>query len=206
MDIRYVIIEPRSCERARITLELHQKGQIALPFQNADEASESFSACDIVLARDVRGIVAQCLDKMDEVKAWRPIIVMGKFDSPRGVAAYLSQGAVDCVSDNREVHSSVVEGYPYWRNKWQKELERRKTKDVFSCLTDREYQVARHIAAGLSNKASAEIMEISTRTVEAHRSNLLYKTGFPNAITLAIAFVQSQNDDIPVLSQVEMNF
>lgn len=51
-------------------------------------------------------------------------------------------------------------------------------------LTDRELEVLREICAELTNKEIAEKLSISVRTVDAHRRNLLQKTGARNTAGL----------------------
>lgn len=47
-------------------------------------------------------------------------------------------------------------------------------------LSEREYQVMLHLADGRRNKEIAELLGISTKTVDTHRSNLLKKLGLKN--------------------------
>ncbi len=55
-----------------------------------------------------------------------------------------------------------------------------------SCpLTDRELEVARLIATGLSNRAIAETLVISTRTVDGHVERILNKLGFTSRTQVA---------------------
>ena len=51
-------------------------------------------------------------------------------------------------------------------------------------LTPREREVLRCIARGLSNKAAAAELEISVRTVETHRDNLMQKLGLRGTAAL----------------------
>lgn len=51
-------------------------------------------------------------------------------------------------------------------------------------LSDRELQIIDLIAAGLTNNAIAEELEISKRTVDNHISNILTKTGTDNRVAL----------------------
>ena len=44
-------------------------------------------------------------------------------------------------------------------------------------VTNRECQVIRHLAQGKSNKETAEALNISVKTVEAHRGNIMHKLG-----------------------------
>ncbi len=46
---------------------------------------------------------------------------------------------------------------------------------LFEQLTDRELQVLQHVAAGRRNREIAALLNISTKTVEFHLSNILGK-------------------------------
>jgi len=56
-------------------------------------------------------------------------------------------------------------------------------------LTEREKEVAKGMAAGLSNKEIARIMDISPRTVEAHRAKLMKKLGVSSLAEVVRLFV-----------------
>jgi two-component system response regulator NreC len=58
-------------------------------------------------------------------------------------------------------------------------------------LTPREVEVLRLIAQGYTNKQAAEILNISTRTVEFHRGNILSKLSLRSRIDL-VRFAESQ--------------
>jgi two-component system response regulator NreC len=57
-------------------------------------------------------------------------------------------------------------------------------------LTPREVEVLRLIAQGYTNKQAAEILNISTRTVEFHRGNILSKLNLRSRIDL-VRFAES---------------
>lgn len=52
-------------------------------------------------------------------------------------------------------------------------------------LTPREREIAQAIAEGLSNKAIARRLDISVKTVEAHRTSLMRKIGAHSAVDVA---------------------
>ncbi len=56
-------------------------------------------------------------------------------------------------------------------------------------LSDRELEVLRHVAEGLSNKEIASVLEISTHTVARHVTNIMRKLDAANraqAATMAL--------------------
>lgn len=62
--------------------------------------------------------------------------------------------------------------------------DRKVKKDNPFSLTDRENEVLRHIVREFTNHEIAEKLNISVRTVESHRRNLLQKTGSRNTAGL----------------------
>ncbi len=53
----------------------------------------------------------------------------------------------------------------------------REARSRFSRLTPRETDVLGHLLAGLSNKAIAQKLDLSPRTIEVHRARVMEKTG-----------------------------
>jgi DNA-binding NarL/FixJ family response regulator len=80
------------------------------------------------------------------------------------------------------ITGSVLEGY----------LDGRKTlksKSALDTVTQREKEVLKLLAEGYQNKEIAEMLCISVKTVEKHRSNLISKLNLHNAAALtAFAF------------------
>jgi DNA-binding NarL/FixJ family response regulator len=66
-------------------------------------------------------------------------------------------------------------------------------KDIFPCetLTNREVEVLKLVAEGLTSKEIAEILSISIRTVEHHRANLLKKLDLKNTADLIKHAIQN---------------
>jgi DNA-binding NarL/FixJ family response regulator len=66
-------------------------------------------------------------------------------------------------------------------------------KGVFPCetLTNREVEVLKLVAEGLTSKEIAEILSISIRTVEHHRANLLKKLNLKNTADLIKHAIQN---------------
>jgi DNA-binding NarL/FixJ family response regulator len=62
---------------------------------------------------------------------------------------------------------------------------------VIAGLTERELQVLRLLATGMTNKAIARELELSEKTIERHLSNIFVKAGVPTrAAATAFAYEQ----------------
>lgn len=85
---------------------------------------------------------------------------------------------------------SVLEGRNYYSPAVAKEVVRQlrspdaQLPDPYALLSKREREVLLHIADGLSAKQIARRLEISTKTVEAHRTSLMRKLGVRKATEL----------------------
>lgn len=58
-------------------------------------------------------------------------------------------------------------------------------------LTDREKEILRYLCLGLSTAEIADKLLIGVRTVEKHRSEMLLRTGSPNAISLVVFAIKN---------------
>jgi DNA-binding NarL/FixJ family response regulator len=76
-----------------------------------------------------------------------------------------------------EMASAVVEGYLGG-------IKPSAEEDPYEALTDREKQVLKLVAEGKTNKAIAEILDISVKTAMGHRANLMQKLGIHNKAAL----------------------
>ncbi len=59
-------------------------------------------------------------------------------------------------------------------------------------ITDRELDIIRLIAEGLSNKLIADKLELSTHTVNTHRKNIMAKLNIPNTAGIVMFAVKNQ--------------
>jgi DNA-binding NarL/FixJ family response regulator len=82
------------------------------------------------------------------------------------------------------IAGSVLEGYLEGR----KSL---KTKSAWDAVTLREREVLKLLAEGYQNKQIAEMLDISFKTVEKHRANIMQKLDLHNAAALT-AFAYQQ--------------
>jgi DNA-binding NarL/FixJ family response regulator len=80
---------------------------------------------------------------------------------------YLGQGIMDDLLDD-----------------YIRRLERREEKTSFSTLTEREREVLQLLAEGRSTKETAQRLEVSVKTVETHRANLMRKLGLSSIAEL----------------------
>ena len=127
------------------------------------------------------------IDFVRQVKRLYPqikIIVLSMHDEAHIIKSVLKEGVEGYLLKNiqhSELKSAirhVAQGLPYVSPEVTRLLmdEMNKPKDEPELLTDRELDVLRLIAKEFSNKAIADKLFISERTVETHRKNIFRKT------------------------------
>jgi DNA-binding NarL/FixJ family response regulator len=99
--------------------------------------------------------------------------LMMAIDSVLEGKTYISPGIAD----------NVMEGYLEGR----KHL---KEKTAWDTITQREREVLKLLAEGHTNKEIAEFLNISVKTVEKHRANIMQKTDLHNASALTAYAIQ----------------
>jgi len=98
--------------------------------------------------------------------------------------------AVQVVAQGRpffspQIAQSLLEDYV-------KTLQQRGLQDSYDLLTDREREVLQLLAEGKSNKEVASILELSTYTVETHRTNLMHKLNLHNTAEIVLYAVRKK--------------
>ncbi|MGP9820761.1 response regulator FixJ [Salinarimonas sp. NSM] len=112
-------------------------------------------------------------------KGWRvPVIVMtGHADVPLAVEA-MKEGAVDFIEkpfDDERLLSTVRAALERGVSAAQQDAETGEIRTRLKTLSERERQVLEGLVAGKANKVIAYDLEISHRTVEIYRANVMTK-------------------------------
>ena len=140
---------------------------------------------------DMSGV--DLLNHLKEAQALVPaIVITGHGDVPMAVAA-MKAGAVDFIEKpfSDEILIDAI-------RKAAKLLDRDASDDLdaatlqvrLDLLSERERQVLAAVVAGLPNKTIAYDLDISPRTIEVHRSNVMAKMqarSLPELVRMAIA-------------------
>jgi len=98
--------------------------------------------------------------------------------------------AVQVVAQGRpffspQITQSLLEDYV-------KTLQQRGLQDSYELLTDREREVLQLLAEGKSNKEVATVLDLSTYTVETHRTNLMHKLNLHNTAEIVLYAVRKK--------------
>jgi len=147
---------------------------------------------DIILL-DVSMPHAGAVEVSLETKKWSPdtkIIIFTGIDQATLLQELLNTGVSglvmksDATSVLKTALNAVSEGKVFISPKIANLLETAERKDA---LSDREKQILMLIVTGKANKEIADILSLSTKTVDNHRSNIMKKLGV-HSISQLMAF------------------
>ena len=150
------------------------------PFEGIEEMLRRWPNGTLALVGDEDDIIHDLFAAMTEIGRWLPIVAYAPEPSiPRVVRAVLA-GALDYLdwplgeADVRQAISlAEISGAGIGSAKLREAMARSRMQR----LTRREREVLVGVADGLSNRRIGERLEISPRTVEIHRANMLNKMG-----------------------------
>ena len=142
---------------------------------------------DVVLM-DIRMGDNDGLSALQKIRSDSPdtrVVMLSTYDNPTYVARSVALGANDYVlkgSPREQIVSAIrraAAGQPTPQgslmDRVRKAMEQRSRRDDNIPLTNRELQVLRHLALGLSNKEIGSSLSISVETVKEHVQNILRK-------------------------------
>ena len=75
---------------------------------------------------------------------------------------------------------------------YMRDMQQRNLRDSYDLLTEREREVLQLLAEGKSNKEAATVLDVSTNTVETHRTNLMQKLGLHNTAEIVLYAVRKK--------------
>jgi DNA-binding NarL/FixJ family response regulator len=152
---------------------------------------------DVVLL-DIRMPDIDGLDALEKIRKDRPdqrVVMLSTYDNPTYVARSVALGASDYVlkgSTKNELVAAInaaAHGQPAIKagelRRVHNTMNTREPSDDVP-LTQRELQVLRHIALGLSNKEIGRSLGISVETVKEHVQNILRKIAVSDRTQAAV--------------------
>jgi NarL family two-component system response regulator LiaR len=196
--IRVVIAEDHVFVREATRQLLEQEPDIEVVGEatNGAEAvalAERLSPDVVIL--DIAMPVMNGIEATEKIKAIRPgtaVLILTQYDYDQYVFALLAAGAAgyllkdvpsaEVVRAVRSVHAGEPVLHPAIAKKVlarfaQEEPLRQQTRDADALLTERERDILRLAACGMSNARIAARLSVSLRTVQAHLTNIFNKLG-----------------------------
>lgn len=124
--------------------------------------------------------------------AWPVIVMTGHGEVPLAVHA-MREGAIDFIEKpftKDAVEKSLNMAFERLAEVEEERKRRQQFLEKISSLTRREFDVLRGLVAGLPNKSIARALNVSLRTVEMHRANMMDRLqveSLSEALSVAIA-------------------
>lgn len=192
MSIRVLVADDHEVVRTGLARLLAGSDiDIVAEVENGEQAVEQTMQHnpDVVLM-DIRMPEGDGLVALEKIRASKPdvrIVMLSTYDNPTYVARSAALGAADYVlkESGREELIAAIKRAAAGESPAEDSLLHR-TKETMSRrrerldrgeipLTNRELQVLRHVALGLSNREIGHSLEISIETVKEHVQNILRK-------------------------------
>ena len=164
-------------EQARIVFALGHHAEV---YGDLGELLDRPPHDGIVMATDdgEPGMARELIRKLGEAGMWLPVIVVSSEPDTEQVVEAIKAGALDYLrlplemgSFARRLHDVLAEAGEHIQTR-RREVEARR---AVALLSRREREVLELLSAGCSNKEIARRLDISPRTVEIHRGNMMTK-------------------------------
>ncbi|WKT00601.1 response regulator [Gallibacterium salpingitidis] len=203
-----LVIDDHPLIRRGITqlLQLDKSFEVLAEASNGTEGlalAKKLSPDMIILDLNMKGMsgldVLKAL-RLDEIDA--RIAVLTVSDSRSDIFALIEAGADGYLLKDTEPDTLLVqlkkiaEGQVVLSDTVkQRLLEQHSSKDPLQLLTDREMDVLKLIATGLSNKQIASQLFISEETVKVHIRNLLRKLNVHSRVAATVLYLENRGLD-----------
>jgi len=182
-EIHVFVVEDDPAVGAALQRSLESAGMFVNTFTGAKDCLAALSRrpCDVVIT-DVRMEGTDGLSLLRDLRhrfPWLQIIVVSAYGTVPLAVSAMKAGAVDFLEkplDRQELLSAV---------KGAMDTAAQSVSFPRDALSYAEVQVLRLFLEGRTSKETATALNRSTRTVEAHRHNIMRKFGVHNAVQLA---------------------
>lgn len=163
-----------------------------------DQIEQDIDGCAVIDIRmpGMGGMEVQ--QRLKEMHVTFPAIMLtAHADVPVAVEA-IKQGAFDFIlksASQHEIVTTIQSALKHSRKHHQEVCERNKVRNLMNTLSRRELEVLDLVIEGLTSREISEKLDIKTKTVDAHRANLMRKMNATNVADLINKVVTLRNQD-----------
>ncbi len=187
-----ILLDSDYRRRAAISHCLIGTGIHVEPHQDVGEITRRWPRDGVALVHDDGMTVGALLEHMTDIGDWLPLVAFADAPEPGQVVKAVLDGAIDFLSwpfGVGEIRQALLVAEESVGTLGSARLREAMARSRIRKLTRREREVLTGVTDGLSNRLIGERLEISPRTVEIHRANMLTKMGASHtseAIRIAI--------------------
>lgn len=203
MADRIHVIDPDYRRRARVSSEFSIRNVHVEIYEDLAEFRHRNPCEGFIFAADhdeESCDLSKVVEAVKECGTALPIVVYGRHPATRKVVSAMLSGALDYLEwpfDPQALGLTFQRLATEGVYRVMQEQRRSVAKAQVGLLTPREKQVLVRIADGLSNKETALMLQISPRTVEIHRGNMMRKLNAQSAADVVrIALYAGVDEDI----------
>jgi FixJ family two-component response regulator len=186
------LVDPDKGRRGKVAKVLSTFGARVGVYGDLDGLRRRWPEARCLMLHDGCPSPGEVFELMVEQGTWLPVIVYGERPQPGRVVDAVLGGAMDYLAwpfGVRRLRKRMRA--MLFRKRSFGELRRRamNAQKLIDRLTDRQREVLYEMAHGNSNKLIARALDISPRTVEIHRANMMGKLGAKTAheaVTVAL--------------------
>lgn len=211
-NVRILIADDHGIVRTGLRLQLERNDQFEVVAEAADgheavrlaeELVPDVVIMDIAMP-SLNGIqaAAQIVKALPQVG----IIMLSMHSDETYITRTLAAGARGyLLKDNAEVDlyravQVVAQGKPFFSpaiantllEDYMRQMQQRGLQDSYDLLTDREKEILQLLAEGRSNKDVAVLLNLSTNTVETHRTRIMQKLDLHSAAEIVLYAVRKR--------------
>ncbi|HYR87394.1 MAG TPA: response regulator transcription factor [Terriglobia bacterium] len=210
--IRILIADDHGVVRTGLRLQLEQNTMFEVvgeategreAVRMADELHPDIVIMDIAMP-NLNGIqaTAQLTKKNPQIG----VIILSMYSDETYLTRTLAAGAKGYLlkeNADMDLHNAVqavAQGKPFFSpaiantllEDYMRELQQRGLQDSYDLLTDREKEILQLLAEGRSNKEVASTLNLSTNTVETHRTRIMQKLDLHSAAEIVLYAVRKR--------------
>jgi len=189
---RLILVDSDVRRRASLSHSLSAYDVHVEPFETVRELAASWPRAGTILIHETGSAVSDLIGEMARCGTWFPIVAFAEHPRIAEVVGAILDGAVDYLSwpvSNEDLLAALTRAQGRSGRLGNARLRETIARGRIERLTEREREVLDCVASGLSNRKIGEKLDISPRTVEIHRANMLNKLGASHtsqAIRIAI--------------------
>lgn len=175
-----ILVDGDLRRRAAISHYLSGRGIHVEPFETVAELGGRWPRQGLVFAYDDGDTIRSLTGQLVRSGNWLPVVPFGESPVPRRIVEAVLGGAIDYIAwpfDDAALSHTLENAQQRAESIGHTKLREAVARNRIERLTPREREVLSGVAAGHSNRAIAEHLSISPRTVEIHRANMLTKIG-----------------------------